>query len=336
MHKIIVGLSVFLLVLGLAGCCSADPNKNAQSGSSGVEKSAGSGSKAQHAMSLANANWHVADFKYTDENGKPFGLSDLKGKVWLADMIFTSCTSICPVTTAHMANLQDKLKKQGINIQIVSFSVDPKRDKPKVMKAYGKKFGADFTRWHFLTGYSFDEIKQFAKASFKSPVSKIANTDQFTHSASFFLMNQSGKVMARYDGLKPPYDQIIKDVKKLKASDGSEIVTKSETKAANGTMPQPLTVSIKSDPDTVKAGEPVTLKAIVKEGGKRVDSTGKVMFKITKKGSTKNHQTIGHHKGKGVYTLQKTFEAPGTYSVMVMTAVDGQTAMPVKQVKVKK
>lgn len=303
---------------------------------SGNSSSVGTGSKAEHAVSLVQANWKVADFNYTDENKQPFGLADLKGKVWLANMIFTKCQSICPVTTAHMSKLQSKLAKQGLSIPIVSFSVDPKRDTPKAMKAYGKKFGADFSTWHFVTGYSPAEIKQFARKSFKSPISKIANTDQYTHSSSFFLINQSGQIMARYDGLKPPYKKIIEDIQKLKQSNGKAIATKSASVSASASVSQPPKVDIQMNPATAKVGKPVTIKAIITENGKRVKSSGNVMFKITKKSNNKNQQAIGTSQGAGVYTIQNTFHSPGTYTIMVMVTVDGQTTMPVKQVVVKK
>ena len=98
-------------------------------------------------------NWPVADFAYTDQNGESFGLQDLKGKVWVADFIFTNCDDVCLPMTANMKKLQEEVEKEGIeNIQFVSFSVDPTVDTPEILTEYGKQFSADFNNWHFLTG----------------------------------------------------------------------------------------------------------------------------------------------------------------------------------------
>ncbi|HET7657488.1 MAG TPA: SCO family protein [Bacillales bacterium] len=331
MRNIRVGMlfAAFLLFV-LTACGPASNEKESQSSSNG--------SKAEHAVSVAKANWHVSDFQFTDQNGNPFGLSNLKGKVWVADMIFTHCKSICPVTTAHMAKLQSMLNDNGLSIPLVSFSVDPGADKPGVLKAYGKRFSADFSTWHFLTGYTPEEIKQFSLSSFKSPVSRNGDTDQFTHSSSFFLVNQSGKVMARYDGIQPPYDEIIKDVKQLKKSNGASIVTKSDSTIASDAMQKPLKVDIQFDPSVVKAGQPVTIKTVITVGGIKRNSSSNVMVAISKADEdpmADGSQMMAKNQGKGIYTVKKTFDKPGTYAVMVMVAVNGQSTMPTKQIVVK-
>lgn len=67
---------------------------------------------------------------------KPFSKSDLKGKVWIADFIFTSCETVCLPMTSNMTKLQQQLKDEGItDVEFVSFSVDPEIDKPDVLKS---------------------------------------------------------------------------------------------------------------------------------------------------------------------------------------------------------
>lgn len=161
-------------------------------------------------------NWEVQDFNYTNQDGETVGLKDLKGKVWLADFIFTSCRTVCPPMTANMAQLQKKLKEAGLDVSIVSFTVDPETDDPKVLKEFGEKVDADFSNWHFLTGYSPEEIQNLSKESFKALVQPEPDSDQFMHGTSFYLVNQSGKVVEKYDGLKPPHEDIIEDIKSLR------------------------------------------------------------------------------------------------------------------------
>src|SRR4051812_44215844 len=90
-------------------------------------------------------NWPVEKFTFTDHNGKPFGLEDLKGKVWVANFIFTNCDDVCLPMTANMKKIQDEVKNEGIqNIEFVSFSVDPTIDTPEVLIGFGNMFQVDY------------------------------------------------------------------------------------------------------------------------------------------------------------------------------------------------
>ncbi|PTX59972.1 protein SCO1/2 [Melghirimyces profundicolus] len=158
-------------------------------------------------------NWKVDDFTYTDQNGKPFGRSDLEGQVWIADLIFTNCNTVCPPMTANMAQLQEKMKESGVEAEIVSFSIDPKRDTPEALKRFGKKHEAEFSNWHFLTGYSFEEIQQFAESSFRMTVRHNPENDQVIHGTSFYLIGPDGRVLHQYNGMNPDYEEIIRDIR---------------------------------------------------------------------------------------------------------------------------
>ena len=162
-------------------------------------------------------NWNTEDFSYMDQEGEPFSKADLKGKVWVADFIFTNCEDVCLPMTANMVKLQQKLKDEGISdVEFVSFSVDPEVDKPAVLKAFGDQFNVDYKNWHFLTGYSQDEIEAFAMDNFKTIVKKPDNEDQVIHQTSFYLMDQEGKVIRDYTGLQDiPFEEMIKHIKIL-------------------------------------------------------------------------------------------------------------------------
>lgn len=157
----------------------------------------------------------LENFQYTDQNGKSFGLEDLKGKVWVSDMVFTNCTTVCPTLTANMADLQRKVEDAGLDdVHFVSFSVDPEVDTPEGLKKFGDSFGANFSTWHFLTGYTQKEIGDYALKNFKEWVVKPEDDDQVIHGTRFFLMNKDGEVISDYPGdVDVPYKQILKDIK---------------------------------------------------------------------------------------------------------------------------
>lgn len=161
-------------------------------------------------------SYPVESFAFINQDEQAISLSDLQGKVWVADFIFTYCETVCPTMTANMSDLQKRLKSAGVEAELISFSVDPERDNPAALKSYLEKFDADFTNWSALTGYEFDEIKSFVLQSFKAPIAKDGASDQVIHGTSFYLVDQSGTVVARYDGMEnTPYEKIIKDIKAL-------------------------------------------------------------------------------------------------------------------------
>ncbi|WP_256257799.1 MULTISPECIES: SCO family protein [unclassified Paenibacillus] len=167
-------------------------------------------------VSTTPLNYKVDSFAFTNQDGAAFSLDDLKNKVWVAGFIFTSCTTVCPGMTHNLARLQDKLKEEGLEAELVLFSVDPEKDSPEVLKQYMEKFKVDFTNWHALTGYSDKDIQAFARDSFKTSVVKDPRSDQVTHGTSFFLVDGTGTVLFDYDGEDPDYDKMIRDIR-LKA-----------------------------------------------------------------------------------------------------------------------
>jgi protein SCO1 len=208
MKKIMMILSLVIVMAALSACGgsggSHDEHKDHKQHENSSEESSQS------------LDWDVQSFSFKDQNDEAFGSEDLKGKVWMADFIFTNCETVCPPMTAHMAKLQQMAKEENVNVDFVSFSIDPKRDDAEARTKFGENYDADFSSWHFVGGYSQEEIEKFAKESFKTPVTADPKSDQFIHATSFFLVDQNGKVVSRYDGVEnTPYEQIVKDIKKL-------------------------------------------------------------------------------------------------------------------------
>lgn len=158
-------------------------------------------------------NWELTNFSAKTEEGKDINLADLKGKVWVADFIFTNCATVCPPMTANMTKLQGMLKEQELDVEIVSFSVDPTVDTPEKLKEYVLKFNGDLSNWHLLTGYSQEFIEKYALKNFKTIVKKPDTDNQVIHGTSFFLIDKDGNVVKNYDGITVPYDEIVKDIK---------------------------------------------------------------------------------------------------------------------------
>lgn len=161
-----------------------------------------------------NMSEDVGDFEFTTQDNEKFGLNDLDGEWWVADFVFTNCTTVCLPMTSNMSALQDKLKDKNLDAQFVSFSVDPEHDTPEVLKEYAADYDADLNNWTFLTGYDFQTIKELSIKSFKSMLAEpLPDDDQVTHGTSFFLVNPEGEVVKKYSGIdQAEIDEIVEDL----------------------------------------------------------------------------------------------------------------------------
>ena len=135
-------------------------------------------------------------FSLVDQEGKPFTSEDLRGKVWVADFIFTHCPGACPLMTMKMSAIQQAVPEKSVHF--VSFTLDPERDTPAALKDYATRYNADPARWHFLTG---DKSALYeAAAGLKLTA---APAGQFgpdiVHAEKFLLIDGAGRVRGVYD-----------------------------------------------------------------------------------------------------------------------------------------
>ena len=153
----------------------------------------------------------VPEFRLTNQFGKPFGLADLKGHVWVVDFIFTRCRSICPRMTAQMKKLQTRYAKKKVPIKLLSISVDPINDTPKAFLAYAKRHGADLNRWTFLTGKEAD-VRALLEKGFKVHMGekeKIKNMIDIAHTSRFVIVDARGGIRGHYSSDDDGIDEIF-------------------------------------------------------------------------------------------------------------------------------
>ncbi|MDO8729812.1 MAG: SCO family protein [Candidatus Omnitrophota bacterium] len=148
-------------------------------------------------------------FRLTDQTNKPFDSSTLKGRVWIADFIFTSCAGTCPGMSAKTTLLQQRLPAE---IPLVSISVDPKRDTPPVLAEYALRYAAQPGRWFFLTGPS-EEIRRVAQQGFHLGMEEGGSPEEpIIHSVRFVLVDREGMIRGYYDSTEPArFEKLIRD-----------------------------------------------------------------------------------------------------------------------------
>jgi len=153
----------------------------------------------------------VPDFTLTERSGRELGLDDLRGHIWVADFIFTHCAGPCPLMSATMAKLQDAIAHRP-DVRMVSISVDPERDTPEVMSRYADRYGADPSRWLFLTG-PMETITRLAVEGFK--VGSIE--DPILHSTRFILVDEAGAIRAYRDSAESDVvERLVDDIETLR------------------------------------------------------------------------------------------------------------------------
>ncbi len=146
----------------------------------------------------------MPDFQLTDQDGHTVRLADLRGKVWIADVIFTRCAGQCPIMTSHLKSIEEQTPA-ALPIRFVTITTDPGYDTPSVMKKYAGRYDADESRWLFLTGGK-PALKDVIVDGLKlTAIDKAANlaenpNDLFVHSAKFVLVDGAGQIRGYFDG----------------------------------------------------------------------------------------------------------------------------------------
>lgn len=150
----------------------------------------------------------LPEFVLTNQNGEIFTRTNLAGRVWVMDFIFTRCPGPCMAMTRRMAELQ-ALVPDSLPVGFLSLTTDPDFDTPTMLKAYGGRFGADFERWSFVTGtkvqlgrLAAEGLKLVGKE--KAEELRTAPNDLFIHSTVFALVDNAGRLRGVKETLPPP------------------------------------------------------------------------------------------------------------------------------------
>ena len=144
----------------------------------------------------------IEDFSLTECHGKTVTKADLLGEPWLACFIFTRCAGpmFCPRVSEQMQLLQKR--SQGLNVRLVTFTVDPGHDTPEVLADYAARYQADPERWWFLTGDK-DVIYRLIRRSFRMIVDdedpRRAPGFEVVHSTEIMYVDSKGVVRGRYN-----------------------------------------------------------------------------------------------------------------------------------------
>jgi cytochrome oxidase Cu insertion factor (SCO1/SenC/PrrC family) len=160
----------------------------------------------------------VPEFSLTEAGGVTIRRADLLGKVWIASFLFTRCGEACPMMMRHEVNLQADLPLRD-DLRLVSFSVDPDWDVPKVLRDYAHTFGADRTRWLFLTGDK-KQIYHLTIDGFRLGAQDAdpAKEMPILHSTKLVLVDRHGAIRGYYDSSdEAELSKLVRDARQVLA-----------------------------------------------------------------------------------------------------------------------
>ncbi|MQP25109.1 SCO family protein [Flavobacterium sp. LMO8] len=159
----------------------------------------------------------IADFAFTNQNGKVITQKDYDNTIYVADFFFTTCPTICPKMTDNMVWLQNQLKNTS-EVKLLSFSVTPDIDTPEVLKKYAIEKGVDDSRWNLVTGDKKDIYYLARKSYLAVKTGKPEELYDMVHTENFILVDKNKRIRGFYDGTnldQPTNDPKTKNMKQL-------------------------------------------------------------------------------------------------------------------------
>lgn len=182
---------LFGLATALTGCTNGE--RQARPSASATEPRIASRSGDPSIYSL--------DLSLTDQDGRTLALADLRGRVLVAAMIYTSCTAVCPRVTEDMKGVERQLSvRDRTDVGFVLFSLDPGRDTPAALRRFAAEHALDLSRWRLFAS-SEDGVRDLSAVlgvKYKSE-----DNGEIAHSAMIFIIDREGVVRYRQLGLNP-------------------------------------------------------------------------------------------------------------------------------------
>ena len=164
----------------------------------------------------------IADFSFTNQNGKTITQKDYEGKIYVTDFFFTTCGSICPKMTTNLEEVQ-KAFANNPKVMLLSHTVFPETDSVSVLKDYAIKHKVDDAKWNLVTGDK-KEIYTMARKSYLAV--KLGKPDELydmVHTENFILVDSERRVRGFYDGTnKEEVKKLIEDINWLLSDENND------------------------------------------------------------------------------------------------------------------
>ncbi len=157
--------------------------------------------------------YKLPQYEMTNQFGESFGSKNLKGKVYIANFLFTNCATTCTMIMNASLNLQNRIKNLKSVASLVTFTVDPVNDTPNVLLKYSRDWKVNPSNWNFLTGTE-EQVNSLLLDGFKVPIDpqrESGTVYDIAHSEKFVLVDQKGRIRGYYSSSKEDMNQLIRD-----------------------------------------------------------------------------------------------------------------------------
>ncbi len=143
----------------------------------------------------------IADFSFTNQNGKKITQKEYEGKIYVADFFFTTCGSICPKMTTNLVLVQKAIINNP-KVMLLSHTVFPESDSVSVLKKYATKNGVIDAKWNLVTGDKKQIYTMARKSYLAVKLGKPNELYDMVHTENFVLIDSKRRVRGFYDGTK--------------------------------------------------------------------------------------------------------------------------------------
>lgn len=159
----------------------------------------------------------AANFELIAQNGKPLSIQSLRGKVVAVAFTYTRCIDTCPLLTANMVQVQNRLGDRfGDDVFFVTVTMDPEIDRPQVLREYAGAMGSNLDGWAFVTG-SENQIRRVARDY--GIYRKVREDGEVDHTLLTSIIDRSGTTRVQYIGMRFDPDEFVHDLVKLIGED---------------------------------------------------------------------------------------------------------------------
>ncbi len=157
----------------------------------------------------------IPAFRFLNQDSVWVSEKDMEGKIYIADFFFTSCPTICPKMKTQLLRIYERYAAND-EVRILSHSIDPTFDTPRILKQYAERLQVKAPRWNMLTGDKAAIYKLGEKSYMVTAQEDKNEAGGFVHSGAFILVDKNRHVRGIYDGtLETEVNHLIEDIEIL-------------------------------------------------------------------------------------------------------------------------
>jgi protein SCO1/2 len=169
--------------------------------------------EAAYSASQAAIGRQTSDHRLTDASGRPLALSDLRGRPLVVSLVYTSCASVCPVTTDRLreAVIAARRALGEDSFAVLTFGFDARGDRPDRLAGFAADHGLDLPGWHLATADAATIDAFLAELGFSAE----AAAGGFAHVTQTTILDASGRVYRHVYGSDFPLPVFVEPLKSL-------------------------------------------------------------------------------------------------------------------------